>query len=68
MAILVIVNNIDHNKVCGAVLYHQVKFHSENVIVIKLGNQILKKLSFQRFCPQNKGHRSFQEFHPFNML
>ena len=35
---LVIVNNIDHNSVCDAVLYHQVKFHSENVIVIKLGN------------------------------
>ena len=36
--ILVIVNNIDHNRVCDAVSYHQVKFQSENVIVIKLGN------------------------------
>ena len=35
---LVIVNNIDHNRVCDAIVYHQVKFHSENVIVIKLGN------------------------------
>ena len=38
MAILSDSDNIDHNRVCGAMVYHQVKFHSENMIVIKLGN------------------------------